>query len=174
MAGAVFVALLITWFYLAHRIARKLVSRVQSKQLRFLLMGFLVAGFSALLVIDEIIGGFQFRAICKKKAVLKIDEQKIKGKTIAVVVNPSHQDISGAAISISHSRFGYFDTGTGEELASYSRIEAEGGKLVWLLAGGHPMPPLIPLSKTGNVCSLSDRSDLSKKYEFTYQPILGK
>jgi hypothetical protein len=174
MAGLIFIALIIGWFFLARWLARKLTSRIQSKPFRIVSIGLLIASFSVLLVIDEIISGFQFRALCDRDAVLRIDEQRIKGKVIAEVINPSNQDVPETATRIYFSRFGYVDTATGEELASHSWFTAEGGKLIQFLAGGHQMPPLTPMSQRGNTCRMQDQGDLARKYGFTYQSTLGK
>ena len=77
---------------------------------------------------DEIIGGFQFRALCKTEAVAIYDEAKVRGKTVhlksAEVIDytktilPTHKQI-----------WRYADHETDEEILSYVDIRSDDG---WL------------------------------------------
>lgn len=167
MAGLLSIALLVGWFIAAVWLARRLTSRLKNGLLRAVLMTLAVVVLVALPVADEIIGGFQFRALCRDNAELKIDAEKIKGKTIQVVVDPANQDVDNTPIRIYYSRFSYRDVNSNEELATYSRYVAVSGWLVRALAMGNTFPPLTIHPST---CNLTGQGDLSKKYGFTYQP----
>ncbi len=152
MAGLILIGLLIGWFFVARWLARLLTRTVKNEVLRGLSTALIVALLLVLPLADEIIGGFQFRALCKENAVLKVDAEKIKGKTIRVVINPSNKDVENTAVRIYFSHLSYLDVATGEELASYSWYVAKSGQLMRILAMGHEMPPMtFPSSCSGSL-----------------------
>ncbi len=168
MAGLIFIALLIGWFFVARWLARKITVHIANKALRWLSTALLVIVFMALPVLDEIIGGFQFRELCKQNAVLKIDAERIKGKTIQMITLPLNQVIPNTAIKISHSQTRYLDVMTNEELANSRRYEVFGGRLIRSLAGGNEMPSLLPMSNNGSTCGGMPNIVISSKYQFTF------
>lgn len=166
MAGLLSIAVVVAWFLAARWLAKKLTSRLKVGLLRTVLMSVAVLVLMVLPVADEIIGGFQFRALCKEHAVLKVNEEKIKGKTIRVVIDPSNRDVDNAAVRIYYSRFSYRDTTSNEELATYSRYVAVSGWLLRTITMSESFPPL---TIHPSACNLSDQGNLAKKYEFAYQ-----
>ena len=181
MAGLLSIALLIGWFFVAFLIARQAASGIKSSLLRFALMIPLFVVLMVLPVADELVGGFQFRALCREKAVLKIDAEKIKGKTIRLVTDPSNKDVDNTAVRIYYSHHSYRDTETQEELASFNDYAADGGILFRFFAMGNHMPPLIPMtidprtSNASNSCShYATQADLAAKYGFTFLQLTEK
>jgi len=142
MIGLLFWAFLVLWVLAAIWLARRIARTVPQGTARIAAIGALTALFVALPVADEIIGGFQFRSLCAKNAVLNIDAEKISGKTVRLVIDPSNSDVADTAIQIRFSRLSFRDTNTNEELASYFRYTAQGGRLIRVLAGGHEITPL--------------------------------
>jgi hypothetical protein len=125
--------------------------------------------------VDEVIGGFQFRALCRENAALKIDTERIKGKTIRVVLDPLNRDVKNTVIRIYYSHHSYRDTETGEELASYNDYTVDGGLFFRSLAMGNPTPPLLPMIRnpvtlsTSNSCPhYATQESLAAKYGFTF------
>ena len=169
MAGLLSIALLVGWFIATVWLARRLTSRLKNGPLRAVLMTLAIIALVMLPVADEIIGGFQFRALCRDNAVLKIDAEKIKGKTIRMVIEPSNKDLDNTAVRIYHSRVSYRDTVTGQELGSNSDYVAMGGKLIRALAMGHEMTPLTIHPST---CRGPGSLPTSEKYEFKFEPKL--
>ncbi|MDR3054429.1 MAG: hypothetical protein LBU53_03385 [Zoogloeaceae bacterium] len=111
---------------------------------------------------DDIIGGFQFRELCKNGSMLKIDAEKIKGKTVRVVIDPSNEYVSDTITPIRFSHFSYRDVETNEEYASFSRYYAEAG---WLLRSyGMPGSELLTAASS---CSPPRFGELHKQYEFS-------
>ena len=167
MAGLLSIGLLVGWLAVAVWIAKRMTATVKSSLLRTALVISLVAVLVALPVADEIIGGFQFRAVCRENAVLKIDAERIKGKTIRVVAEPieGDRDVDNTSIRIYYSRFSYRDVDSGEELATYSRYVAVSGWLVRTLAMGNSFPPLTIQPST---CKPNNVGDLSKQFDFKF------
>ena len=170
MAGLLSIALLVGWIIVSILLARRLTSRLKNGLLRAVLMTLAVIVLVALPVADEIIGGFQFRALCRDNAVLKIDAERIKGKTIRMVIDPSNKDVDNTAVRIYYSRVSYRDAVTGEELGSNSDYVAMGGILIRALAMGHEMTPLTIHPST---CRGPGSLPTSKKYEFKFEPKLN-
>jgi hypothetical protein len=164
MAGLIFVALLIGWFFVARWVAKLLTQRIGNTALRRVSMVTIIVVMFILPVADEIIGGFQFRALCSEHAVLKIDAQKIKGRTVRTVSEPENGTYTiGTAVRIYYYRMSYRDIETNEELASYSRYVAKGGWLIKLLSGSNAMTPLTFY----DTCTPENIGNLSKDYSFT-------
>ncbi len=87
--------------------------------------------FTLLLVMpfmDEIIGGFQFRALCEVETQLKYDEAKLSNKTVyPQTINLG--DLQGMTVPGSSYSQSYTDAKTHELLLSYKVLNADGG---WL------------------------------------------
>jgi hypothetical protein len=106
---------------------------------------------------DEIVGGFQFRAICQKDAYFNMNADKIEGKTVRSVVEPSRKEIRSFPTKIFYSHFSYQDQVTGEELANFTRHEATGGWLAQMLAFSSSAQPFTFHS----VCDLTPQTNLN-------------
>ncbi len=113
----------------AHRIARP----IRNTWLRIGATVLLTVAFMALLVVDELIGGYQFRQLCKKNAVLRIDPEKARGRTVKVVIDPSNEIVPWSPITIYHSHESFRDRATNEEIASNDWYVAKGGWFIRML-----------------------------------------
>lgn len=181
MAGLLSIALLAGWLAVAVWIARRLTTAVKNSLLRTTLMLATVVALLALPVADEIIGGFQFRALCRENAVLKINAEQIKGKTIRIVNDPLNKDVANTIVRIYYTHHSYRNIETGEELASFNDYTADGGILFRSLAMGNHMPPVIPMtidprtSNASNSCShYATQAVLAAKYGFTFLQLTEK
>lgn len=165
MSGLFMLALLILWLIFAIIIGRWIGRRFKQPATRTVgtLITFVV--LVPLPVVDELIGMWQFDALCKKGAVFQVDSERIKGKSIRLVVDPSWAKVPNTAIPISYSRYSYRDVSRNEELASYIHYDAQGGWLVHALGlfeGGS-----VPLVMGKPWCGPADRGALPKAYGFT-------
>lgn len=123
-------------------------------------------------VADEIIGGYQFRELCRQGAVLRIDAEKARGQTVKLVIEPSNEILPGTAITIYHSHLSFQNVNTGEEMASYDTYVAKGGWFIRMLGISEKNAPItIGLPS----CSPSlGAHGISKVYEFTLiDPVKG-
>jgi hypothetical protein len=93
-------------------------------------------------VVDEIVGGYQFRALCRENAVLRIDAERIKGRTVRVVVAPLNEILPGKAIAIYRSHESFRDTATNEEIASNEWYFAKGGWFIRMLGVSETNDPI--------------------------------
>ncbi len=142
MAGLLFLIILGLWFWGALSLAKLSTRRMQASGLRKLTTVFATVFFFLLPLADEIVGGFQFRALCEEAQANKTDGQRIKGMTVRSIIDPLNKDVVGTAIRIYHSRISYRDVTTNEEVASYTTYQAKAGWLVRALGGQSGFGPL--------------------------------
>jgi len=115
-------------------------------------------------VADEIIGGFQFRALCKEGAQLKIDAEAIRGKAVYVTIDPSNEYLQGTAIPIQRSHFSYRDTSTDKEYANFDIYDVKGGRFIRALG---IFENNAPLTMGFSSCSPPRPGSLDEQYHFT-------
>jgi hypothetical protein len=162
MTGLFMLMLAIVWLVLAVLISRSVGRAFKHRSASTITA---LATFALLLplpVADELIGIQQFEALCREGAVLTIDAQRIKGRSIRLVVDPKLKRVPGTLIQIRYSRYSYRDASTNEELATYNLYNASGGWLVHALAFEHDAPLL---TKSG--CSFPGEGQLARTYQFS-------
>lgn len=150
------------WLFVALRLARWLSRMIKVRDSFRPLVSFALVLFIFLLpVADELAARPYFEALCHKAAALKIDAQRIRGKTVRLTVDPSNRLIAGTPIPILQSHFTYHDVVTGELMAEYDVLRARGGFLAQFahLEGMHPL--------TGSFFCAPDREPpLAERYGF--------
>lgn len=165
MAGLIFLAILFALFLAALWIAKKLTNKLPSGAWRTAANILITLLLLLLLVADEIVGGFQFRALCEKNAVLKINAEKIKGKTIRLAEDKCPKNVKGTAVRIYGCQESYRDTVTNEELANAGWYVAEGGWFIRMIGFSDSTPPLTMKSSCS---SRTSGKQLSKKFDFQF------
>ena len=168
MTGFLVSALVGVWMAVSLSIAARVarwIPRLNWRPLVGILVFFV---FMSIPVADEIVGGFQFRALCRDGATLKIDAQKAKGKIVKSIASPSNEILHGTAIAINHSHIIISDVRTGDEIAIYERYAAEGG---WLIRALGISESNSPLTLGEHSCSPINAGTLDKQFGFEYQHI---
>jgi hypothetical protein len=162
MTGLLVLALFGLWVWAVFKLSRWIGGQVQGGRWRWPIAALVFLVFLPLPILDEIIGGFQFRALCKEKAVLtlNVDEASLKGKTVRDVVEPFNKDIAGTAVRISYSHYSYRDVEDGKELLNFAIFRAKGGWLVRTLSGQSDM---TPLTFNRSTCSPLPKTDFGLK-----------
>lgn len=163
MTGIILAFVAIVWIATAFWLSKKLGSRANWKQGRWLVITLAFAMLAPLPLADEILGAWQFQRLCAEGAELKTDAIRIKGRTVRIVIDPRSASVPNTAIPIHFSRYSYRDISTGEELATYTEFDARGGRLVHLLPIlDRKVPLLIGLPW----CGPPDRSAFPQKLGF--------
>jgi hypothetical protein len=162
MIGLLFLGLIGLWIWMAAKLSRWIGGRVAGGRWRKPIAAVFFVSLLVLPLADEIVGGFQFRALCKEKAVLKlnVDEASLKGKTARDVVEPFNKDVEGTAVTISYSHYSYRDVEDGKELLNFAIFRAKGGWLVRTLSGQSDM---TPLTFNRSTCSPLPQTDFGLK-----------
>ena len=128
MGGLIVLFIIGLWIFLVSKLAtflsRLLPANKFSPALKVLL-------FVLLLVMpfmDEIIGGFQFRALCKAETHIEYDKNKLVNMTVYSDLLDEVK-IAGMAVPVSSQAWNYPNVETKELLLSYKVFDADGG---WL------------------------------------------
>lgn len=130
MGGLLVLAVFFGWLAAAIWLARRISHAIDIKpRYRGLALALLSIVIFLLPVADELAARPSFAALCREGAVLKINAEKIRGKTVQVIVDPSNAPLPGMFIPILHSHVSYRDPSTGEVLAEYDIFQARGGLL---------------------------------------------
>ena len=171
MSGILLIAVAITWLCVALVLASWAARRLRSPIVKMLggiviLLAVLVAP-----LIDELIGKRQFDALCRERAVLKIDAQRAKGASVHVVIQPSNALLPGTAIPIRHSHLSYRTVVGHSEVASYDTYTASGGWFIRMLGISNANSPL---TIGAPFCGPPNEGKLDKEYGFTLVSRLGK
>ncbi|KXJ97930.1 MAG: hypothetical protein UZ17_ACD001002958 [Acidobacteria bacterium OLB17] len=174
MIGLLVLGLMIVWLAIVVVSATWLSRRFGSKTTRVLVWATAFGILLPLPLIDEIVGGYQFRKLCRQHAVVIVDESRARGRTVylrqiphplvpGVVTTPSRQ--VPAWIPIRESIVDWIDVQTHEVLVSYRAYEARGGWLVRALGISETDGPLTfdPHSCRVNSVELFKRLGISSK-----------
>ena len=168
MTGLYGMAVIGLLIWLEYKVAKWISRRfVNYKYQRYATVGIFLILFP-LPVADEIIGGFQFRKLCKEGAELKIDAEAIRGKTVKEVMSPplekGHERMKNTAVPILHTHFSFVDVTTGVEYAQYDTYKAEAG---WFGPTVNITQRYFPIVIQPSSCGPENRGLLDKQYDFT-------
>ena len=164
MTGLLLLTVVGLWMWACVAITRAVLRRMPSLLWRWVVAPAL---FSALLILplaDEIVGGFQFRALCEKGAVLKIDAEKAKGRSVRVVIQPSNEVVLGQALRTLHTHFSYRVVDSDEEIARYDTYVVNGGWFIRALGISETNSPLLIGAP---YCGPPKEGSMDKTYGFT-------
>lgn len=149
MSGLLFLGVIGLLAYLAWRLSGLIIRRVSNRRLAKGLQIVLTVFLMSLLVVDELIGGYQFRQLCEQNAVLKIDPEKAKGRSVRVARATEKSDLlANTAIPIYSTPISLVDTQTEEEIATTRWNSAKGGWFIRALGISGSNTPLILRSST--------------------------
>jgi|JI8StandDraft_1071087.scaffolds.fasta_scaffold57622_2 hypothetical protein len=164
MTGLFLLAVLGLWTLFVVKFSRWIGARFRGGSWQRVASVFVFALLLPLPVADEIVGGFQFRALCKANAAeFRVGVANPEGRTARVTVDPSNRYLDSSAIPIRHSRVTYRDAATEEQLVVLDRYVAEGGMLVRALGISENNSPLT-LGISG--CSPEDARRESARLTF--------
>ncbi len=132
MSGLIILFILGWWGTASFFLARFIVKPIKHTEMKVGVNIVLAAFLFIVPVLDDIIGGFQFRGICHQNANVVIDEDKARGKTV-VYQNATAEKIKNSIVPIRQKSFTFKDKGSNELLISWVELDADGGWLSRLL-----------------------------------------
>lgn len=128
MSGLILIFIIVIWVMAIKKVTMFLTKSMPANGFTRLAK---ILVFTLLLVMpfmDEIIGGFQFRALCEAETQLKYDEAKLSNKTVyPQTINLG--DLKGMTVPGNAYTESYTDSNTHELLLIYKVLHADGG---WL------------------------------------------
>ena len=142
MTGLLLIFVFGVWFMVAKWIASKIVADINSPKAKKVAKPLILVLLMLAPLADEVMGGVQFYALCSKEAVLKVDEDKAKDKTVTVNLSDG-KNISSAPLVIREQTWSYIDIKNSEEVISYKTLHAGGGWLIKNLGISETNAPLI-------------------------------
>lgn len=151
MTGLLLIVLVIGWIAIAFAMAGAFARHVKAGTRRAAAGVIAFAILLALPVVDEIIGGFQLRALCRERAVARYDEDRLRSKTVRMRLEPNPDVPSvmqtptrrvGALVPIEEQTEEWVDVATGEVLLSQKAYTARGGLLIRMLGISNDDSPL--------------------------------
>lgn len=163
MTGLLLIGVAIAWIAVAVFIAKWAVRLIKPPIAKGAIA---VSIFSVLLVAplgDEIVGKYQFEALCRKYAVLTIDEQHAMNRSV-VSEHPSGDNYAkNTAVRIRVVPFIYRDVETKNVIISFHWLTAEGGWLIRTLGISETNAPLT----FNSGCAPEDAFGFKKKFNIT-------
>jgi energy-coupling factor transporter transmembrane protein EcfT len=140
MGGLIFFAVIGIWFFIVlgviFWIAKKLPERWW--RIPISLLFFIVV--LILPIIDEIVGGWQFKRLCEANSEIQVNRTTAVGKTVYFVPQPA-VEIENKFVRIVLKTHKFVDSTTNEVVVSYKTFRANGGVLFKHISQGRV--PLI-------------------------------
>jgi hypothetical protein len=160
MTGLLLIVIFIIWLSIVAFVSIWAARRFRSREARLF---FGVLAFGVLLpapLVDEIIGKWQFESLCKKYAVVEIDEKNAMNRQVVYVRRKSDQFAEGTAVQIRIDPKVYSDVVTGKVLVSYHQLSARGGWLIRFLGISEVDAPLL----FNKGCAPKSQKEFIKKF----------
>ncbi len=131
MSGIILLVVLAIWFVIVTKLTAFFSSKIAPKPPKKWLYPIIFILLFIAPVADEIIGGFQFRAMCTPENLLVYDAEKVKGKTLET--NEATTRTINKIIPIRELTREWFDPETNEVLIKHKILHVGGGWLTRLL-----------------------------------------
>ncbi len=92
-------------------------------------------------LVDEIVGGRQFEALCKDNSTIQVDRVTAVGRTVYLADLPD-TPITGTWVPVRLQPWRFLDAATGETVVSYNILHATGGRFIRALGISEGSVPL--------------------------------
>ena len=142
MSGIILLSIIAAWFYVVKKLAQLCVRKMQEgykKTIAYIVV------FSLLFIVpvaDEVVGGFQFRALCKKGSRLIYVAEEVKDKTVWWSEKP-RKEVANTILTIKEAVIYGVDPVTKKQLVEYKNYYATGGWLSRSIAFNSVTRPYI-------------------------------
>ena len=142
MTGLLLVVVSALWVACCVALVRVLTGPMTSLPFRLPIAATLFLALLPAPVVDELVGGFQFRALCEKNANFSLGVPSAEGRTTRYSSNPTNELIPGTAIPIYDTGVLYTDVNSGEVVLSFHRYVAKGGVFIRALGISESNSPI--------------------------------
>ena len=163
MTGILLLVVVGLWLLACIAITLALMRRLGTRPWRWLVGPVVFAALLIAPVADEILGGIQFKAMCERQAVLKIDAEKVRGRTLKRLWVESFP--ANTVLRVRRVTYQLLDVGNGEEVGKYATLSVGGGWLIRTLGISEGNAPLLinPMS-----CDPIRHSRVDEEYGFVF------
>lgn len=141
MSGLYLLAVVGLLGYLAWLLGGLAVRRISSPWLAKVCQVMLTLLLMSLLVVDEIVGGYQFERLCQENSTIQVDRATARGKTVYFAPQPA-TEIKGTWVRVVMQSWRHVDSVTNEPVLTYYTLIAAGGRFIRMLGiseGGMPL-----------------------------------
>lgn len=160
MIGLFFIATISIWLVVCIRLAIKLGNSVTNLKWKRPVKFFTLIVLLSFPFVDELIGKYQFEALCKANGIESADVSKASGRKVRVEYG-GRTFIHGTILPIKESDVLFRDADTGEILIRHKNYYASGGWLMrytWLNLGSNN-----PILFDGSTCDIRKEQEIFKK-----------
>lgn len=127
MIGLLFFGFLFVWIGLCVYVACRIGRRLPETRWRIWVELALVVALIPTLVIDEIVGGWQFRHLCAEESErVSVDPDTARGRAV-YLKEATLEDVKGTMVPVSRHRWQFLDTRTDEVIVEFTTLRARGG-----------------------------------------------
>jgi hypothetical protein len=142
MTGLLLIGVAALWFWFAIWFGQKIGSLLPDRPWRMLVQLALIALLIPLPLIDEIVGGWQFRKLCRKHDAIRLDRENIKNSVIYSAAQPASY-VDGTWVPVRKQTWSYKFKKTGLMAMQYDSFHAKGGWLISTLRISEGNAPLL-------------------------------
>ncbi|MDA8447272.1 hypothetical protein [Paracidovorax valerianellae] len=135
MSALMFLVLMVLWVFILKWVVEKIANKLPNRPWRLWGKWLIFILLVPLPLIDEIVGGWQFKQLCKAN-VVTVNKEFPRGQQVYEVVTPSVQ-VEGTLVKIRKLQFRFLDVATGKVVVSFDQFHAEGGRLFPGFDSGH-------------------------------------
>jgi len=165
MMGLLFLVTFVAWLWGSGWIAEKVGNLVNISRRRAAVKVLIFVVLLSLPFVDEIIGKYQFEALCKANGIESADVSKARGKSVKVEYG-ERTLLGGTIMPIKVDDALFRDASSGEILIQHKNYHALGGWLMrytWLSMGS-PQPMLFG----GSTCDIRKEQEIFKVNSITF------
>jgi hypothetical protein len=166
MIGLLAISVAIVWLAIALFLAVLMPKRFFNKTWWPLITIMLLVVLIPLPLIDEIIGGVQFKRLCEEHSAIRMNPASAAGRTVYLADLPD-VEIKGTWVPVVLTPWQFVDATTREPVVSYDTLHAAGG---WLIHAFPLYEGEVPLTFSG-FCAPANRpasADAFKRLGINY------
>lgn len=126
MMGPYLLFLAAAWLAIVIGLALLVTRKVPDRWWKVPLCAVLVVAILPLPILDDIIGGIQFRQLCRENSIIHVNRAQAAGRTV-FRAKPVHRVIKGTWVRVVANEWRFVDATTGETVINYNTFDAGRG-----------------------------------------------
>jgi len=126
MMGLYLLFLAVVWLAVAIGLVSLLTRYLPARWRKNPLRALLILALLPLPIVDDILGGIQFKQLCKENSVIHVERATAEGRTVYLADVPL-RELSGTWVPITVVEWRYVDAKTGDTVLSYNVLTAASG-----------------------------------------------
>jgi hypothetical protein len=167
MTGIILILFILVWGTFSVIWGKELAAKVKSTILRPVAALLFIAILFCLPLADEIIGLFQFKALCDKNGISEAKLAVAKGMTLKEI-STQYLRIENTLLNVTGQKIAYVQPVTNVPIVEYTGYRSEGGWLIRMLGISETKSPLIFEKTCGLPYGYESMQDLLNKYQIKF------